>query len=92
MHSDYGVAIGYAKGATHMYQDRYPNRVDPDRLTSMNIHLRLSESGSFKHNTSEEKPRSIRSPKVDEVVLMEIEENPKTSKQCRALNIYFKMV
>lgn len=36
-----------AKEARRFYHDRYPNRVLLDSRTFENIHLRLSESGSF---------------------------------------------
>lgn len=94
MHFVYGMANGNAKGARRLYQERYPNRVVPDSRTFTNIHLRLSESGCFKHNTSEGRPRSVRTPEVEEAVLQEVEENPETStrKIGRALNICYKMV
>lgn len=94
MHFIYGLANGNALEAMRIYHERYPNRVCPDSRTFTNIHRRLSEYGSFKHNTSEGRPRTVRTPEVEEAVLHAVEENPATStrKIGRELNICYKIV
>lgn len=94
MHFLYGLANGNSVEARRLYQERYPDRVLPCRQIFINIHRRLTESGSFKRNTSEGRPRTIRTPAVEEAVLHAVEENPATStrKIGKELNICYKMV
>ena len=79
MHFLYGLANGNSAEARRLYQERYPDRVLPGRKIFINIYCRLTESGSFKRNTSEGRPRAIRTPVVEETVLHGVEENPATS-------------
>lgn len=72
MHFVYGVANSNAKEARRIFQERYSKRVVQIVEHSQNFHLYLSESGCFKHNTSEERPRSIRILETDQPVLQEI--------------------
>lgn len=94
MHFLYGLANGNAMEARRLYQERYPNRALPDRRIFINIHRRLAESGNFKSNTSEGRPRTVRTPAVEEAVLHAVEEDPTTStrKIGMELNICYKTV
>lgn len=94
MHYVYGLADGNATEARHIYQERYPNRALPDSRTFSNIHRRLSETGCFHKGNSEGRPRTVRTPEIEEAVLHEIDEHPETStrKIARGLNICHQIV
>lgn len=94
MHYVYGLADGNAFEARRIYQERYPNRILPDSRTFTNIHRRLTETGSLRKGSSEGRPRTTRTPEIEDAVLQEIEEHPETStrKIARALNICHQIV
>lgn len=73
MHYVYGLADGNAEQARNLYNQRFPNRILPNRQTFSSIHRRLAESGTFRKGTSEGRPRTVRTPEIEEAVLYEIE-------------------
>lgn len=80
MHFIYGLANGNAREARRLYMERYPNRMIPDHRIFSNIHRRLGETGTFKKNTNDAgKPRTVRTPQIEEIVLNEIDRHPRTS-------------
>lgn len=80
MHFVYGLADGNAREARRIYQERFPNRVLPAAATFTNVHRRLAETGSFKgaHDVPG-RPRTARTPELEEAVLNAVEEDPGTS-------------
>lgn len=80
MHFIYGLANGNAREARRLYMERYPNRIIPDHRIFSNIHRRLVETGTFNKNSNDAgRPRTVRTPQIEEAVLNEIEEHPETS-------------
>lgn len=80
MHFVYGLADGNAREARRIYQERYPNRVLPAAKTFTNLHRRLAETGSFMRTRDiPGRPRTARTPELEEAVLNAIDENPGTS-------------
>jgi hypothetical protein len=85
----YGLADGNSYEAKRIYEERYPQRLAPCAATFANLFRRLSESGSFKRNSAVGRPRTIRTPELEEAVLDEISEHPETStrKISQTLNV-----
>lgn len=80
MHFMYGLANGNAREARRLYMERYPNRVIPNHRMFSDIHRRLSEAGSFStKRINAGRPRSVRTPQLEEAVMNEIEQHPRTS-------------
>lgn len=80
MHFVYGLADGNSYEAKRIYQARYPNRVAPCTQTFVSLHRRLSETGSFARVSDiPGRPRTVRTPQLEEAVLNRIEEDPETS-------------
>lgn len=95
MHFIYGFANGNAREARRLYMERYPNRMIPDQRVFSDIHRRLVETGTVKKNTNDAgRPRTVRTPQIEEAVLNEIEEDPETStrKIGEHLNISYQVV
>lgn len=94
MHFLYGLANGNSAEARRLYQERYPDRVCPDKRTFVNIHRRLTESGSFTPKSAEGRPRTVRTPAVEDAVLHAVQNDPSTStrKIGRQLDICHKTV
>lgn len=80
MHYMYGLADGRSPEARRLYQERFPNRVIPDRRTFANVHRRLTETGTLKPNNQlKGAHRTVRTPEIEEAVLNSIDENPELS-------------
>lgn len=80
IHFVYGLADGNAFEAKRLYQERYPNRIAPCPQTFVNLHRRLSETGTFARTSDiPGRPRTVRTPQLEEAVLNRVEENPETS-------------
>ena len=85
MHFMYGRANGNAAEAARLYTVSYPNRRHPDRRMFSRIHQRLCERGSFDVAPREGRPRTVRTPALEERVLQRVDEEPGTSTRRIAL-------
>lgn len=95
MHFMYGLANGNAREARRLYMERYPNRVIPNQRIFSNIHRRLVETGCVnKKSFDGGRPRTVRTPQIEEAVLNEIEEHPSTSTRIigKQLNISHQVI
>lgn len=95
MHFIYGLANGNAREARRLYMERYPNRLIPNHRMFPNIHRRLVETGTFNKNINDAgRPRTVRTPQIEEAVLNEVNEHPDTStrKISEHLNISHQVV
>lgn len=95
MHFIYGLANGNSREARRLYMERYPNRMIPNHRMFSNIHSRLVETGTLNKNTHDAgRPRTVRTPQVEEAVLNEIDQHPDTStrKIAEHLNISHQVV
>lgn len=75
-----GKCDGNSTAAARMYRDMFPNRIAPNRKTFLTIERRLREHGSFKPimiNCGTR--RRVRNQDTEELILQEVERNPKTS-------------
>nr|CAH7733371.1 unnamed protein product [Callosobruchus chinensis] len=84
------MAQSIAHAARRIYHERYPQRAVPAVRTFIQIHVLLSETGSFKRSTVViGRPLIVRTVQMEEAVLNEIERNPETSsrKIAHELNI-----
>nr|CAH7758052.1 unnamed protein product [Callosobruchus chinensis] len=84
------MAQGNAHAARRIYYERYPQRAVPAVRTFIRIHARLSKRGGFKRSTVViGRPAIVRTVRMEEAVLNEIERNPETStrKIAHELNI-----
>lgn len=79
MHFMYGRANGNATEARRMYAEEFPNRLLPSDKIFSRLHIRLSETGSFKINGGSGRPRSVSSPAVELDILRRVEDNPNIS-------------
>lgn len=88
MHFCYGQANGNSLAARRIYEEKYRGRVIPHHTMFARLHQRLSETGNFKKQTSDNgRPRTAATPQVEENVLNEIEENRTTSTRKIGLNV-----
>lgn len=86
MHLVYGAANGNRAEARRLYAERFPNRRLPREKLSQKFHVRLKETGSFKSRTENfGRPRTTRTPALEERVLNTIEETPDLSTRRLAL-------
>lgn len=74
-----------------LFSSEFSNRFIPSSKTFTNIFI--SESDRFKYTTTNRRPRSIKTKKIEEVVLQKIEKNPKatTRKIVSAFNVYYNV-
>lgn len=79
-HLMYGLARGNSRGAVRLYRDRFPERRCPDRKTFDAIDRRLREHGTFQPMTRDwGRPRTTRTPAMDEAILRAVDDNPNVS-------------
>ncbi|GFY57075.1 uncharacterized protein TNIN_355171 [Trichonephila inaurata madagascariensis] len=75
-----GVVVGNALKARRLYGEQFPSRHLPKRKTFERLHQRLRKTGSFVSGMHDIGcTRSARTPELEEHVLREFEEQPKTS-------------
>lgn len=76
----YGRANGSCHEAKRLYQERFPDRQQPDRKTFAAVFRRLAETGSLLPNVDGKgKQREIRTPELEENVLQRVGEEPNVS-------------
>lgn len=86
MHFTYGQANGNAREAKRLYQEKYPNRRQPDRKLFSRLHARLCETGKFEANLNDNgRPKAVSTPELEERVLNKFAENPHLS--CRKVSM-----
>lgn len=76
----YGQANGSNLGARNLYAAKYPHRRRPSVKMFSTLFQRLSDTGSFAPRTQDRgRPRTTRTPDLEQRVLEHVEENPGTS-------------
>lgn len=66
--------------AARLYAERYPQRRHPTRNVFQRLDQRLRETGSFEvRNIDRGRPRTRRTPALEEQVLQQVEEEPRSS-------------
>lgn len=68
-------------------KQRYQNRALLDNRTSSDLHYHLVQTGSVRKRTSEERPRTVKTPEIEEAVLQEEHPESSTRNIARHLNI-----
>ena len=76
----YGQANGSNLRACNLYADKYPTRRKPSVKMFSTLFQQLSETGSFAPRTRDRgRPRTVRTPDMEQRVLEHVEDNPGTS-------------
>lgn len=77
MHFIYGRANGNGLLAKRLYVQKYPNRRAPSHRIFARIHQRLRDTGSFEpRNHDRGRNLTVRTPDVEERILVHVEEDP----------------
>lgn len=75
-----GESRGNFAGAARLYAERYPQRRHPTRNVIQRMDQRFRETGSIiVRNIDRGRPRTIRTPALEEQVLQQVEEEPRSS-------------
>lgn len=88
MHFLYGLTNGNALAARRLYAERYPDHRLPCSDTFTQLHSRLQNTGTFaRSNHIIGRPRTVRTPQLEEQTLRIIDDHPETSTRKIALQL-----
>ena len=80
IHFMYGRGNGNAYEVQRLYRAQFPNRRLPDPRTFTSVHRRLREHGTtHPPNNEGGRPRTVRTPEVEEEILAMVDQTPSTS-------------